>query len=149
MQTSFAPIKKQFNLCIAPDSLRDVDLSVRLRAISGRSIKVAVSFGDIKMRRTITSLRWNPLEQNLRVYKVVRGMRTQLDSAEALGETNAWHTLRVVNHGRSIRGYFNGQLLLDAEDDEFATAGRIGLWSKADAVTEFDDLSITTAFDEP
>lgn len=74
--------------------------------------------------------RWNPLENNLRVYKVVEGSRT----------------LRIVAYGRNIRGYLDDQLCVEAEDDQFIQPGLIGMWTKSDAVTEFDDFHGAAAF---
>ncbi|MCA9161206.1 MAG: hypothetical protein KDA72_22905, partial [Planctomycetales bacterium] len=84
--------------------------------------------------------RWNPLESNFRMYKVVDGLRTQLDTAQAAGDPDARHQIRIVYVGRDLRGYFDNQLLLEAEDDQFSDWGYVGLWTKADAATEFDNL---------
>ncbi len=68
-----------------------------------------------------------------------------MDSAKVPGGPGDWHTLRIVQFGRDLRGYFDGKLVLDVEDDQFPDAGRIGLWTKADAVTDFDDLHARVA----
>jgi hypothetical protein len=85
---------------------------------------------------------------NFRLYKVVDGVRSQLDTAQAQADAAGWHTLKIVTVGRDIRGYFDGRLLLEAEDDQFSQPGKIGLWSKADAVTDFDDFSAQPAYTE-
>lgn len=74
------------------------------------------------------------------MYKVVDGQRTQLATAQAVGDPESRHQIRIVFVGRDLRGYFDNQLLLEAEDDQFSGWGRIGLWTKADAATEFDNL---------
>ncbi|MHC4090768.1 MAG: family 16 glycoside hydrolase, partial [Planctomycetota bacterium] len=56
-----------------------------------------------------------------------------------------WHTIKIEHRGNHIRCHLNGQKLLDVKDDTFAEAGGIGLWTKADAVTSFDDLAVTQA----
>ena len=86
--------------------------------------------------------RMNPLENNYRVYKVVAGKRTQLGSAEIEAPAGKWHTIRIVQDGNHIQCFLNGKLHLDVKDDTFNDAGKIGLWTKADAVTSFDDLSV-------
>jgi hypothetical protein len=85
------------------------------------------------------------LEKNYRVYKVVEGKRTQLGSADTEAAAGQWHRLRIAHDGNHIRGLLGNQLLLDVKDETFPDAGRIGLWTKADAVTFFDDLSATGA----
>ena len=86
-------------------------------------------------------VRANAREDNFRLYSYDRG-RHQLASAHvappALGQ---WHTIRVVAVGDRIQAYLNGALLLDHRDARFR-AGRVGLWTKADSVTAFDDLVV-------
>lgn len=143
-QSSEGP-KRQFNLCICPESARDIQLSVKVRALSGvvdRGGGLVWRYQDAK---NYYLSRWNPLENNLRVYKVVDGIRTQLDTAQIKTDIDSWHVVRIVAVGRSIRGYFDGKLLIEVEDDQFSKAGRIGLWSKADAVTEFTEMTLRSA----
>lgn len=139
-QTSSEGRSRQFNLCISDQSFQDMEISVEVRAESGKIDQgggLVWRYLDVQNYYTA---RWNPLESNFRMYKVVDGVRTQLDTAQAVGDLNQQHTLRIVNVGRDLRGYFDEQLLLEAEDDQFSEWGRIGLWTKADAVTEFDNL---------
>jgi hypothetical protein len=89
--------------------------------------------------------RWNPLENSLRAYKFVGGKRSQLDSEKVPTEPAGRRTLRIVQVGRDLRGYLDGKLLLDVEDDEFPDPGRIGLWTKADAVSDFDEFTVRPA----
>ena len=88
-------------------------------------------------------VRYNPLEQNLRVYKVIAGRRTQLASREDLTiGSDQWFTLRVVHEGARIRCFLDGQQLLEAEDEALPGGGGVGLWTKADAATDFARLRI-------
>ena len=86
--------------------------------------------------------RWNPLESNLRVYKVENGKRTMFENADLDADTVAWHELAVTMQGQAIRVAFDGVERLSVEDGTFAGAGRVGLWTKADASSSFDDLQI-------
>ena len=148
VQTSSKGPKKQFNLCIANEEFMDVSLSVKLRSRTGQIDRGGGMVWRYKDSRNYYIARWNPLEMNLRLYKVVDGIRSQLDTAQAPGDPTAWHTLRIVTVGRDIRGYFDGKLLTEVEDDQFPNAGRIGLWSKSDAVTEFDEFAAHSAWKE-
>jgi hypothetical protein len=133
--------KNPFNVIVAPGGpYRDLDVSVRFKPISGRED----ASGGIVFRFTdgrYYVVRANALEKNFRLYYYDRGRR-QLASATveppALGQ---WHTIRVIAVGERIQGYLNGKLLLDHRDSRFR-AGQIGLWTKADSVTAFDDLVI-------
>ncbi len=121
---------------------------VKLRARSGLTDRGGGMVWRYRDSRNYYIVRWNPLEMNVRLYKVVDGIRSQLDTAQAPGDPSAWHTLTIVTVGRDIRGYFDQLLLIEAEDDQFPGVGRVGLWSKSDAVTEFDDFTVRSAWKE-
>jgi hypothetical protein len=86
--------------------------------------------------------RWNPLEDNFRVYYVKEGRRVQLDSANVKADFAKWHTIKIEQRGDAIACYLDGEKLLEVKDKTFAEAGGVGLWTKADAATAFDDLVI-------
>lgn len=131
-----------FNVALLSEAkFRDVDISVRLKAIAGEVDRGGGLVWRARDRDNYYIARYNPLEDNVRVYKVEDGKRTQLDHADAPGD-GRWHTLRITMTGREINGYLDGKRLLIAEDSTFRHAGRVGLWSKADARSYFDDLTI-------
>lgn len=131
---------KTFNLALIRDtSYQDVELSVRVRAVAGETDRGGGLVWRARDAKNYYVARYNPLEDNLRVYKVEDGKRTQLDHADAPGDSQ-WHTIRITMKDREILGYMDGKKLLVAEDSTFPQAGMIGLWSKADAVSYFDDL---------
>ena len=121
----------------------DVDVTVRFRPISGKED----ASGGIILRardgKNYFLVRANALESNFRLYTMIGGRRRVIASAHvtepSLGE---WHTLRVVAKGPRIQAHLDGALLLDHADATFK-AGYIGLWTKADSVTEFADLLVT------
>ncbi|HTM07810.1 MAG TPA: family 16 glycoside hydrolase [Verrucomicrobiae bacterium] len=133
--------KNQFNVIVAPgEPYSDVDVSVRFKPISGRedaSGGIVFRFADGKYY----VVRANALEDNFRFYYYDQ-KRYQLASATvkppALGQ---WHTLRVVAVGDLVQAYLDGKLLLDHRDSRFRS-GQVGLWTKSDSVTAFDDLEI-------
>lgn len=122
-------------------SFADFDMSVKLKAVAGEIDQG----GGLVWRAGDASnyyiARYNPLEDNFRVYKVVAGQRTQLGSAKA-APTPGWHTVRVRMKGDAIECDLDGKVRLEAKDATFQGAGRIGFWTKADARTQFDDLSV-------
>ncbi len=134
--------KRAFNIALIDGTrYKDLDLSVRVKAVAGKVDQGGGLVWRAKDKDNYYIARYNPLEDNLRVYRVEAGKRTQLDHADAPGDKE-WHTLRITMAGRQIHGYLDGKMLLVAEDSTFPDAGRIGLWSKADAQTFFDDLSV-------
>jgi hypothetical protein len=134
-----------YNLALVEGTdYKDVDVSVRVKAKAGKIDQGGGIVWRAKDKDNYYIARYNPLEDNLRVYKVENGKRTQLDHADAPGDLD-WHTLRITMRGREIIGWLDGKKLLVAEDSTFPDAGRIGLWSKADAQSYFDDLTAEVA----
>ncbi len=86
--------------------------------------------------------RWNPLEDNVRLYHVVAGRRTMLASADVEAREKMWHRLRVTARGEDIAVDFDGRECLRHRDATLAGPGRIGFWTKADAGSLFDRLEI-------
>jgi hypothetical protein len=132
--------KNEFNVIVAPTAYNDVDVTMKFKPISGRedaSGGIVFRFADGKYY----VVRANALENNFRLYYYDRGRR-QLASATvkapALGQ---WHTVRVVAVGDHIQAWLNGALYLDHRDSRFKSGG-VGLWTKADSITAFDDLVI-------
>lgn len=132
-----------FNLAIFEKaSAKDLDLSVKIKAHTGKHDQGGGLMWRVKDENNYYVCRINPLEDNFRVYKVVDGKRTQIQSAKATPGAEKWHTVRAVMVGDHIECYLNGEKLLDAKDDTFKDAGKIGLWTKADASSSFDDVDL-------
>jgi hypothetical protein len=132
-----------FNLILRPDVMyADLDLSVRLKAVTGTVDQGGGLVWRAKNAKTYYVARHNPLEDSFRVYKVVDGKRFQLGSVKAPGDTE-WHTLRITMKGSKIDCYLDEKLHLEAEDSSIRGYGRIGLWCKSDARSYFDNLSAT------
>src|SRR5437867_4188893 len=134
-------LQNQFNVIVAPGGpYTDVDVSVRFKPISGREdASGGIVFRFSEGRYYV--VRSNALEDNFRLYYYDR-VRNQLATAKVKPPALVqWHTLRVVAVGDHIQAYLNGQLLLDHRDTRYRL-GQIGLWTKSDSVTAFDDLEI-------
>jgi hypothetical protein len=123
-------------------SYKDVDLSVRLKAVAGEIDRGGGLVWRAKDKNNYYIARYNPLEDNFRVYKVENGKRSQFKTAKVPGDEK-WHTLRVTMTGSKIVCYLDGNKHLEADDPTFPGPGKIGLWSKADAQSYFDDLTIS------
>jgi hypothetical protein len=135
------PQGSDFNVIVAPGGpYTDVDVSVRFKPISGRedaSGGIVFRFSEGKYY----VVRANALENNFRLYYYDRGRRQLATATVQPPPLGQWHTLRIVAVGDHIQAHLNGKLLLDHRDSRFK-AGQIGLWTKSDSVTAFDDLEI-------
>jgi hypothetical protein len=131
-----------FNITLISDTnAKDVDLSVRMKAVAGETDQGGGLVWRAKDAKNYYLARYNPLEDNYRLYKVVNGKRTLIQNAD-FTHTDGWHTLRVTMTGDQIACYYDGKKFLEAKDSTFPEAGKIGLWSKADAQSQFDDLTL-------
>jgi len=130
-----------FNLVLFATKAQDVDLKVRLKPISGRIDQGGGLVWRARDADNYYIARYNPLEDNYRLYKVVAGLRTMLASAKTKGSRTQWRELRCTAAANLMTCYLDGAKLLEHRDNTFKNAGHVGLWTKADAVTMFDWLS--------
>src|SRR5438105_10881379 len=135
--------KATFNLCVLDQANhKDLDLTVSFKAMAGDTDQGGGLVWRLRDENNYYVARMNPLEDNFRLYKVEAGSRKQLATADVEAEAGKWHKLRIVHQGNHIECYLNGKKYLDAKDDAFPAAGKIGLWSKADAQTRFAGLIV-------
>jgi len=125
----------------------DLDMSIRFTPLSGR---IDASGGIIfraKDENNYYIVRANALEDNYRLYTFINGSRSQIASATVTPPAlNKASTMRVVTKGDHIQAYLNGKLEIDYHDKTY-NKGYIGLWTKADSVTRFDNLELRS-FDQ-
>jgi len=131
-----------FNITLATDTnAKDVDLSVRMKAVAGEIDQGGGLVWRAKDKGNYYLARYNPLEDNYRLYKVVDGKRSLIQNAD-ITHSGGWHTLRITMSGDQMTCYYDGKKYLEAKDNTFPEPGKIGIWSKADAQSQFDDLSL-------
>jgi hypothetical protein len=131
-----------FDVIVAPGGpWADADVSVRFKPISGsEDASAGIVFRFSEGRYYV--IRANALEDNFNLYFYDRGRRQLAGShvkAPALGQ---WHKLRISAEGERLKGWLNDQQLIDHRDNRFGS-GRIGLWTKADSITAFDELVVS------
>jgi hypothetical protein len=152
-QTDPDSTRSRFPVAVISDvSAADVDLSVRFRPVSGRVDQAAGLVWRYRDQDNYYIVRANALEDNVVLYKVENGTRTDLPvrgegrtyGKKAEVPSRQWSTLRVVAHGRLFEIHFNGVKLYEVEDATFSQPGKVGVWTKADSVTQFDDLTVVT-----
>jgi hypothetical protein len=131
-----------YNLILVEDTnATDLDLSVSFLPISGKADMGGGLIWRAKDDRNYYLTRANPLEQNIRIYRVVKGVRHLLKNFDQIIDVRKWHTLRVVHRGCQVQVFYDDEQVFDLCDETFKD-GRIGLWTKSDAVTYFDDLRL-------
>ena len=141
----------RFPVCVYDKfSARDVDLSVKFKPVSGKKDQAAGLVWRYRDKDNYYIARANALEKNVVLYKVRNGKREDLplrNEGRTYGRKapvpgNQWSELRVTAKGNLFTVYLNGQKLYEVEDGTFTDAGKIGVWTKADSVTYFDDLRV-------
>jgi hypothetical protein len=121
---------------------KDFVASVKIKAVSGEEDQGGGLVWRYIDRDNYYIARYNPLENNFRFYRVVNGSRKQLESVDSDIKQGEWFTMTVEMKGNKITCSLNGKQLIEAGDDTFKSAGLIGFWTKADAITYFDELTI-------
>jgi hypothetical protein len=138
-----------FPVCFKNDTnLKDGFVEVKFKPVAGKEDQAGGVIWRVRDSNNYYIARANALENNVVLYKTVNGKRSPLDIVGRKGgygvkETVAsgqWHTLRVEFAGNKFSLLFNGKKLFDVEDTTFTEAGKVGVWTKADSVTLFDDF---------
>jgi hypothetical protein len=130
-------------------SLKDGFIEVKFKAVSGKEDQAGGVVWRAKDADNYYICRANALEDNVVLYKTENGKRKSLDivgrkggyGVETKVASQTWHRLRVEFAGNRFKVLFNGKHLFDVQDETFKDAGKVGLWTKADSVTLFDDFS--------
>jgi hypothetical protein len=129
-------------------NLRDGFIAVKFKAIAGSQDRAAGVVWRARDANNYYVVRANALEDNFVLYKTVNGVRSALDIVGRKGgygvgvrvPANTWHSLRVDFKATRFSASFNGKQLFEVEDSTFADAGKVGLWTKADSITLFDQM---------
>ncbi len=133
-----------FNLLLTRKTFpADLTLSVRIKAGTGEEDQGGGLVWRALDADNYYITRWNPLEDNFRLYKVVGGRRRMLTGVRLKADPSKWHEITVKTEGRRIQVFFDGRKYLEAEDSTFSGPGRVGLWTKADAASFFDDFRVS------
>jgi hypothetical protein len=144
VQESADPTDYRFPLAVVSNrTYTDVTISVRARPVSG---EVDQGFGVVWRYKDADNYyitRCNADEDNCTIYHTVAGSRRAFQNKPIKVAKNSWHTLKMDATGNHFVVWFDGTKVLDATDDTFKGPGRVGLWTKADSVIQFDDLTIT------
>jgi hypothetical protein len=134
-----------FNLCVADDTdYKDVEISVAFKANKGKNDQGGGIVWRYQDANNYYICRMNPLEDNFRVYKVTDGKRSpEFQNADVKVKAGEWHTIKVKQAGDHIECFLDGKKYLDVKDASITKSGKVGLWTKADAQTSFDDFKVS------
>ena len=128
--------------------IKDGFIQIKFKAVDGSEDRAGGVVWRAKDANNYYVVRANALEDNVVLYKTVEGVRSALDIVGRKGgygvaisvPANEWLGLRVEFNGSRFRVLYNGQQLFEVEDSTFTDAGKVGLWTKADSVTLFDEV---------
>jgi hypothetical protein len=135
-----------FPWCVKPDAtLENGFVEVKFKPISGRKDQAGGVIWRWKDGSAYYVARANALENNVSLYYTENGVRKTLKYVDAPVAPNAWHTLRAEFSGATIRVLLDGKGYIELNDDHIAGPGAVGVWTKADSVTAFDDFQFGTS----
>jgi hypothetical protein len=131
-----------FPWCVKKDAtLADGFVEVKFKPLSGREDQAGGVVWRWKDGDRYYVARANALENNVSLYYTENGKRNTIRYVNAPVAGNAWHLLRVEFSGKHIRVALDGKTYIELDDDHIPGAGAVGVWTKADSVTAFDDFS--------
>ncbi len=130
-------------------NIKDGFVEIWFKAVAGSQDRAAGVVWRARDANNYYVVRANALEDNFVLYKTVGGVRSALDIVGRKGgygvavpvPANTWHSLRIDFKAARFSASFNGKQLFEVEDSTFTDAGKMGLWTKADSVTLFDQLT--------
>jgi len=131
-----------YPVCIKDDtSVRDGFVEVKFKPISGKEDQAGGLVWRAKDSNNYYIARANALENNVTIYHTINGRRTEKKRTNMKVASNAWHTLRVDFQDNHFTVTFDGKKAIEWDDATFKDAGKVGVWTKADSVTLFDDFT--------
>jgi hypothetical protein len=142
-QTDDDATSYRFPVAVADSvSPRNFRLSVRCKTLSGKVDQACGLVFRYRDENNYYVVRSNALENNIRLYFVKDGKRQQFAGWDGPVANGVWHELRASANGDRLEIYWNGKKVIEATDRVFPDGGKVGLWTKADSVTYFDELTV-------
>jgi hypothetical protein len=131
-----------FPVCIKDDtSLKDGFVEVKFKPVSGKEDQAGGVIWRVQDANNYYISRANALENNVTIYHTINGKRVAFKNINTKVTSGVWHTLRVDFKANKFAVTFDGNKVIEATDESFANAGKVGVWTKADSVTLFDDFA--------
>src|SRR5437588_8292760 len=131
-----------FPVCIKNDTnIKDGFVGVKFKPVAGKEDQAGGVIWRAKDSDNYYIARANALEGNVTIYHTIKGKRTEKKRTNMKVISNQWHTLRVDFQDNRFTVAFDGKKAIEWDDETFTDAGMVGVWTKADSVTLFDDFS--------
>jgi len=131
-----------FPVCFKNDTnIKDGFVEVKFKPVAGNEDQAGGVIWRVQNANNYYISRANALEDNVTIYHTINGRRVAFKSINTKVKSGVWHTLRVDFKGNKFAVTFDGNKVIDATDQSFPNAGKVGVWTKADSVTLFDDFS--------
>jgi hypothetical protein len=131
-----------YPVCFKNDAnLKDGFVAVKFKPISGKKDQAGGVIWRCQDADNYYIARANALEDNVTIYHTIKGKRVSFKNIDTKVAPGVWHTLRVEFKGNKFTVIFDGKKVIEATDDSFSEAGKVGVWTKADSVTLFDDFA--------
>jgi len=133
-----------FPICIYESAkLKDGFVEMKFKPIEGKEDQAGGVIWRVQDSNNYYIARANALEDNVTIYHTIGGKRVAFKSINTKVKPGVWHALRVDFDGNKFTVTFDGNKVIEATDQSFPNAGKVGLWTKADSVTLFDDFSFS------
>jgi hypothetical protein len=134
-----------YPVCFKNDtSLKDGFVEVKFKPLEGKEDQAGGLIWRCKDADNYYIARANALEDNVTIYHTIKAKRVSFKNVDTKVAPNTWHTLRVDFEGNKFTVTLDGKKVIEATDESFSDAGKVGLWTKADSVTIFDDFTYGT-----
>jgi hypothetical protein len=136
---------ERYPLCIHEElSAANVDVTLSFKPVDGKDDRAGGIAVRLRDADTYYVVRANALEDNVRLYYVLKGVRRQFAGKDGVKVASGqWHTLRLRVVGDTFEVFFNGQPLFTARDTRITAAGKVAVWTKADSLTQFGAMTVT------
>jgi hypothetical protein len=131
-----------FPVCFKSNtSIKDGFVEVKCKPIAGKEDQAGGVVWRLRDANNYYIARANALENNVTIYHTINGKRTEKKRTNMKVSSGQWHTLRVNSNGNHFTVAFDGKKAIEWDDETFKEAGKVGVWTKADSVTEFDNFT--------
>jgi len=130
----------------AVNDFRNGEISMRFQVVEGALDRCAGILFNVKPNGDYLAVRYNGMEDNLVLWTFNKGVRKFVKRGpdEVPLKVKEWHTMKIAVHGTKLEGFVNGKLILEYTMAE-PVSGKVGLWSKTDSVSLYDDFTVTPA----
>jgi len=133
-----------FPVCFKNNTnIKDGFVEVQFKPVAGKEDQAGGVIWRVQDANNYYISRANALEDNVTIYHTINGKRVAFKNINTKVTSGVWHTLRVDFAGNKFTVTFDGNKVIEATDESFANAGKVGVWTKADSVTLFDDFSFS------